>query len=306
MTQDKTAPGITGRLAARVKAAAAALRTRARPVSAAVRGDKSFSFFTLAVVAAVAGIAFAVSYQHQYELSIYYRQTHWVAGMNPFTVDLLIVAAGLVIWYAARHGHPRPKRAYAALAAGVAATVIANLAADHHYAWPWLGPGISVWPAIAFVGAYEMAMWMVRMRAEATKAPGGHTGPAAGTVPLPAPVRREPRRAVAPREPTPGRGRAAVTRTRQPKDEAREQAVLERILSQVRQGRQPPTTAGLGRSEWGTARSPAAKRVMDQVRALTGQPPGPAEHHGPDEHSPIEHAYDPALARASMNGGGHD
>jgi hypothetical protein len=146
------------------------------PAPAPVRGDKAFAFVTLAAVAAVAVIAFSASYQHQYELSIYYQQTHWVAGMMPFSVDLLIVAAGLVIWYAARHGYPRPLRAYAALSAGVAATVIANLAADHHYAWPWLGPGISVWPAIAFVGAYEMAVWLVRKRQEtAAGAEGGGT-----------------------------------------------------------------------------------------------------------------------------------
>lgn len=153
------------------------LRDRLRPSAPApapVRGDRAFAFVTLAAVAAVAGIAFAASYQHQYELSIYYRQTHWVAGMMPFSVDLLIVAAGLVIWYAARHGYPRPLRAYAALSAGVAATVIANLAADHHYAWPWLGPGISVWPAVAFVGAYEMAVWLVRKRQEtAVRTEGG-------------------------------------------------------------------------------------------------------------------------------------
>jgi hypothetical protein len=160
------------------------IRDRLRPSAPApapVRGDKAFAFVTLAVVAAVAVIAFSASYQHQYELSIYYRQTHWVAGMMPFSVDLLIVAAGLVIWYAARHGYPRPLRAYAALSAGVAATVIANLAADHHYAWPWLGPGISVWPAIAFVGAYEMAVWLVRKRQEtAAGAEGGGTVPSPG------------------------------------------------------------------------------------------------------------------------------
>ena len=147
------------------------IRDRLRPPAIApapVRGDRFFAAVTLAAVALVAVIAFSASYQHQYELSIYYRQTHWVAGMMPFSVDLLIVAAGLVIWYAARHGYPRPLRAYAALSAGVAATVIANLAADHHYAWPWLGPG------------------MVRKRQET--AAGAHDG---GTVPSPVPTDAE-------------------------------------------------------------------------------------------------------------------
>jgi len=48
--------------------------------------------------------------------------------------------------------------------AGVAATAIANLAADARHGWAWLGPAISVWPAVAFVAAYEMAVWLVRKR----------------------------------------------------------------------------------------------------------------------------------------------
>lgn len=48
------------------------------------------------------------SYQHQYELAIRHGQTHWVAGLLPFSVDGMIVSATLVLWYAAWHGHPRP------------------------------------------------------------------------------------------------------------------------------------------------------------------------------------------------------
>lgn len=155
-------------------------RRTARAVQfVSVRGDAAFTAVTFAVVAAVAAIAFAASYQHQYELAIFYRQTHWVAGMMPFSVDLLIVAAGLVIWYAARHGYPRPWGAWGVLIIGVAATVIANLAADHRYVWPWLGPGISAWPAFAFVGAYEMAVWIVRRRQAAR--PDGVVSPAVPT-----------------------------------------------------------------------------------------------------------------------------
>jgi Protein of unknown function (DUF2637) len=133
------------------------------------QGGGAFIGITLAAVAFVGVNAALASYQHQYELAIFYRQTHWVAGMMPLSVDGLIIAAGLAIWYAARYGYPRPFRAYAALCAGVAVTVIANLAADHHYDWPWLGPGISAWPAVAFVAAYEMAVWLVRKRQEAAR-----------------------------------------------------------------------------------------------------------------------------------------
>ena len=115
-------------------------------------------------VAVVAVVAFSGSWQHQYELSIHLGQAHWVAGMQPLSVEGLIAAASLVIWYAARHHHGWPWAGYLVLAAGVGQTVLMNLGADHPDRWPWLGPEISVWPAVAFVAAYEMAVWLVRKR----------------------------------------------------------------------------------------------------------------------------------------------
>jgi hypothetical protein len=157
-------------IAARAVRVRRALLAKLRPARTAPtgpqRGDKAFTAVSLAVGALVAVIAFSASYQHQYELDIFYRQTHWVAALLPLSVDGLIAAAGLVIWYAARHGYPRPLRAYLALVAGVSATAVTNLAADHHYDWPWLGPAISVWPAAAFVAAYEMTVWLVRKNQE--------------------------------------------------------------------------------------------------------------------------------------------
>lgn len=138
---------------------------RRRPAAVTRRaGDGAFTVVTMSVVAFVAVIAASASYQHQYELAIRHGQTHWVAGLLPFSVDGMIVSATLVLWYAARHGYPRPWGAWLVLMAGVAATAIANLAADARYGWAWLGPAISVWPAVAFVAAYEMAVWLVRKR----------------------------------------------------------------------------------------------------------------------------------------------
>jgi hypothetical protein len=153
--------------AAWVKARAA--RFRRKPGAVPEPGGKAFIVVTLIMVVIVAAIAFSASYQHQYELDIFYRQTHWVAAMLPLTVDGLIVAAGLTIWTAARYGYGRPLGAYLALFAGVGATVVTNLAADQRYHWPWVGPGISVWPAGAFVAAYEMAVWLVRKRQDAAR-----------------------------------------------------------------------------------------------------------------------------------------
>jgi len=124
----------------------------------------AFIVVALFAVAQVAVVAFSGSWQHQYELSIHLGQAHWVAGMQPLSVEGLIVSASLVIWYAARYGYQKRDAwaAYLVLAAGVGQTVLMNLGAD--YRWPWLGPEISVWPAVAFVAAYEMAVWLVRKR----------------------------------------------------------------------------------------------------------------------------------------------
>ena len=131
------------------------------------RDGTAFIVVALFAVAQVAVVAFSGSWQHQYELSIHLGQAHWVAGMQPLSVEGLIASATLVIWYAARHECGVPLGAYLVLAAGVGQTVLMNLGAD--YRWPWLGPEISVWPAVAFVAAYEMAVWLVRKRQD-----GGH------------------------------------------------------------------------------------------------------------------------------------
>jgi hypothetical protein len=159
---------------------------RRRPQAAVHRGgDGVFTVVTMSVVAFVAAIAASASYQHQYELAIRHGQTHWVAGLLPFSVDGMIVSATMVLWYAARHGYPRPWGAWLVLMAGVAATAIANLAADARDGWAWLGPAISVWPAVAFVAAYEMAVWLVRKRQAAP--PGPHQPPP-DAVPSPVPA----------------------------------------------------------------------------------------------------------------------
>src|SRR6266704_6744212 len=124
----------------------------------------AFIVVALFAVAQVAVVAFSGSWQHQYELSAHLGQAHWVAGMQPLSVEGLIASATLVIWYAARFKCGVPAGAYLVLAAGVGQTVLMNLGAD--YRWPWLGPEISVWPAVAFVAAYEMAVWLVRKRQE--------------------------------------------------------------------------------------------------------------------------------------------
>ena len=144
-------------------------RFRRTPAAAPEPGGTAFIVVALFAVAQVAVVAFSGSYQHQYELDIRYGQAHWVAGMQPLSVEGLVAGATLVIWYAARYGWPRPAGAYLVLLVAVAQSAVMNLAADHRYAWPWLGPEISIWPAVAFVAAYEMAVWLVRKRQDAAR-----------------------------------------------------------------------------------------------------------------------------------------
>jgi hypothetical protein len=113
----------------------------------------------------VAATAFSGSYQHQYQLAIRFGQAHWYAGMQPVSVEGLVVTATLMMAFAALAGR-RARQiwpAYLALFLGTSQAALMNVAASH-FDWWWLGIEISVWPAVAFFVAYEMAVWMIRNR----------------------------------------------------------------------------------------------------------------------------------------------
>lgn len=117
---------------------------------------------TAAVVLAVAGFAAVVSYSHIYTLARDHGQAGTAARLLPLSVDGLIVAASLVMLHAARTGGP-VLLARAMLGLGVAATVGANVL--YGLAFGVLGAVISAWPAVAFIGAAEMGLGMVRASA---------------------------------------------------------------------------------------------------------------------------------------------
>ena len=143
-------------------------------------GDRLIRAATAAVVTAVASFAAVVSYSHIYDLGRAHGQAGTAARLLPLSVDGLILAASLVMLHEARNGRRAPALARAMLALGVAATVAANVA--YGAAYGWAGAVISAWPAVAFIGAAEMALGMVR-RARAVPAgvPGlnGHAHKAA-------------------------------------------------------------------------------------------------------------------------------
>ena len=126
-------------------------------------GDRWLRRLTAAVVLAVAGFAAIVSYSHIYDLGRAHGQAGTAARLLPLSVDGLILAASLVLLHEARSGRQAPALARWMLGLGVGATVAANVAYGLGYG-P-LGAVISAWPAVAFIGAAEMGIGLVRRAA---------------------------------------------------------------------------------------------------------------------------------------------
>jgi hypothetical protein len=117
-------------------------------------------FTTAAVVYAVAAFAAMVSYSHIYGLGRDHGQDGTAPRLLPLSVDGLILAASLVLLHEARNDRDAPGLAQFMLWLGIGATIGANLAYGSGYGL--LGALISAWPAVAFIGAVEIAMQLVR------------------------------------------------------------------------------------------------------------------------------------------------
>ncbi len=135
-------------------------------------------FTTAAVVCAVAAFAAVVSYSHIYGLGRAHGQEGTAARLLPLSVDGLILAASLVLLHEARNDRDAPALARFMLWLGISATIGANRA--YGAGDGLLGALISAWPAVAFIGAVEIAMQQVR-RARAPRATT--IGPAVQGVP---------------------------------------------------------------------------------------------------------------------------
>jgi hypothetical protein len=115
-------------------------------------------------VALVAAFAFIVSYSHIYDLGRQHAEFGIADRLLPLSVDLLIVAATLVLWLQSRSGAElaglERKLPRGTLWGGIGATVAANIA----YGLPhgWLASVISAWPGAAFVAAVELAIVAVK------------------------------------------------------------------------------------------------------------------------------------------------
>jgi hypothetical protein len=123
-------------------------------------GERLIRLSAAAAVIAVAAFAAVVSYSHIYDLGRAHGQSGTAARLLPLSVDGLILAASLVLLHEARAARGAPVLARCMLWLGVLATVAANVAYGARFG-P-VGAIVSAWPAIAFVGAAEMLMGMVR------------------------------------------------------------------------------------------------------------------------------------------------
>ena len=127
-------------------------------------------------VVAVAGFAAVVSYSHFYDLGRAHGQDGTSARLTPLSVDLLILAASLVLLWSARNRPSAPWAIRAVLVASVAATIAGNVL-DGWADGP-VGAALNGWPGFAFVAAIEIGMWLVR----ASRKAKASDGPAADNV----------------------------------------------------------------------------------------------------------------------------
>lgn len=125
-----------------------------------VRGDRLILAVAVLVLLGVAGAAGYVSYHHFYGLAIALGEQRDMAVLYPAMSDGVIVMASLVMVYCSRRGMRVPLLAKAALGVGGVVTLVANVA----HGWGG-GMGtrlLSALAPVAFVGAYELLMWLVR------------------------------------------------------------------------------------------------------------------------------------------------
>jgi len=103
------------------------------------------------VVAVVALVAAAASYQHQRSLAALAGEG-WLAWALPVSVDGMMLATGRSILRRRRAGLPTPSLSWFGFTLGFVASVAANVAAAHPTP---VGRLIAAWPPVALFIAYE-------------------------------------------------------------------------------------------------------------------------------------------------------
>lgn len=102
------------------------------------------------------------------------RAIRWTA-----VLAVAVVAASMVLLDAARHGEPAPSLAWWLLGSGIAVTLAANV--TYGAKTGVAGALWAAWPALAFVGSYELLLLLAR--ASARRSGEVRTGTAFAPVP---------------------------------------------------------------------------------------------------------------------------
>lgn len=140
--------------------------------------DRAITAVAVVTVLVVTGIAAAISYRHCYDLAVRYGETGATARALPLTVDGLVLMCSLVLLDAARRGERAPRLTWGLLAAGIVATMAANVV--HGIEHGWGGAIVSAWPAAVAAGSFELLAHLVRSRTgvRETDAPADAYSPA--------------------------------------------------------------------------------------------------------------------------------
>jgi hypothetical protein len=139
--------------------------------------DRAIVGSAAATVVGLAGVAGALSYSHMAELARIHGEVGWRSHAFPVSVDGIEVVASLVLLAHRRAGTRAGWLPWAALTAGTAASVAANVAVG---ASDPVGRLVSGWPAVALLVAIKLLAGLLDARTEHaahTEDQHGPTGP---------------------------------------------------------------------------------------------------------------------------------
>ena len=137
--------------------------------------DKGIVGAAGATVVGLAGVAGAISYSHMAELARFHGEVGWRSHAFPVSVDGIEVVASLVLLAHRRAGTRAGWLPWAALVAGTAASVAANVAVG---ASDPVGRLVSGWPAVALLVAIKLLAGLLDARSEHVAGSGDERGSA--------------------------------------------------------------------------------------------------------------------------------
>ena len=137
-------------------------------------GDRAIRWTAVLAVVAVAGVAAYVCYWHAVTVVTSNGEPGTIAQLYPAAIDGLIVAASMVLLDAARNSEDAPPLAWWLLGSGIAVTLAANVTYGAQSGVA--GALWAAWPALAFVGCYELLMLLARASARRSGDPGTSAG----------------------------------------------------------------------------------------------------------------------------------